>query len=144
MEKKYRNRLSISLLLGVLASLTVGTYPIIWPELLAILRNISNQTELGNIELLRQGNRSLSVTPAVVFLLAGLYWRKARWPVIILIAITFFVTANSHSQTAFLAMSGGSACFIVSYFYKYSGRKLIFVSSSLWIAYLAYHLLEEL
>ena len=127
-KNKYRNRLSISLLLGVLASLTVGTYPIIWPELLAILRNISNQTELGNIELLRQGNRSLSVTPAVVFLLAGLYWQKARGPVILLIAITFFVTANSHSQTAFLAMSGGSACFLVSYFYKYSGRKLIFVS----------------
>lgn len=130
-QKKYRNRLSMSLLVGVLASLAVGTYPVTWPELANIVRSISNQTELGNIELLRQSNRSLSIVPAILFLLAGVYWQKARWPVIVLIAAAFFITANSESQTAFLAMIGGSATFLIVYLYKHAGRKLIFAATAI-------------
>lgn len=130
-QKTYRNRLSVSLFIGISASLVVGIYPVIWPEVDNIIKSLSNQTELGNIELLRQSNRSLSVTPAILFLMAGFYWQKARWPISALIAVAIFVTANSNSQTAFLAMIGGSATFLFVYFYKYSGRKLALATAAI-------------
>ena len=124
-KKKYRKYLSFSLLIGVLASLGVGAHPIVWPELVNISEQFSSQTDLGNIELLRQSNRSLSMTPAILFLLAGFYWKQARWLVIILFSGALFVIANSNSQTAFLALIGGGAAIPFAYFFKYSGRKLI-------------------
>lgn len=124
-KKKYRKYLSFSLLIGVLASLGIGTYPIVWPELVNISEQFSSQTDLGNIELLRQSNRSLSMTPAILFLLAGFYWKQARWLVIVLFSGALFVIANSNSQTAFLALIGGGAAIPFTYFFKYSRRKLI-------------------
>ena len=56
---------------------------------------------------------------------------RAKWLFIPLIAITFFITANSDSQTAFLAMLLGTIVFIFAYFYKYDGRKLIFAVTAI-------------
>lgn len=126
-QDKYRHLLSASLLFGIIASLIIGSYPLFWPELSILAWEISNQATFANIELIRQSNRSLSLIPIFLFPLAGFYWRRARWLFIPLIPITLYLTANSNSQTAFLAMLLGLIVAVFSYFYKYNGKKLIFI-----------------
>ena len=130
-QDKFKNLLSASLLFGIVVSISIGSYPLFWPELSILTNNVSNQLTFANIELLRQSNRSLSLIPVFLFPLAGFYWHRARWFFIPLIAITFFITANSNSQTAFLAIMLGTIVFIFAYFYKYDGRKLIFVGTAI-------------
>ncbi|MBL96679.1 MAG: hypothetical protein CMF52_02595 [Legionellales bacterium] len=130
-QDKFKHRLSASLLFGILISISVGSYPLFWPELSIAVNNISNQLTFANIELFRQSNRSLALIPVFLFPLAGFYWHRARWLFISLIAITFFITANSNSQTAFLAISLGTIIFLFAYFYKYEGKKLIFSVSAI-------------
>ena len=123
---KFKHWLSASLGLGIIISLAIGSYPIIWPDLPALTSEISNQVTLGNIELVRQSNRSLSLAPVFLFSLAGFYWHKARWLIIPLILCAFIVTAISNSQTAFLAICMGVAAFLFTYFYKYDLKKFAF------------------
>ncbi len=125
-QDRFKHLLSISLLLGIIVSISIGSYPLLWPGLSILTNNFSDQFTFANIELLRQSNRSLSLIPVFLFPIAGFYWHRARWFFISLISIAFFITANSNSQTAFLAISLGTIAFVFSYFYKYDGRKLIF------------------
>ena len=125
-QDKFKHLLNISLIFGIVVSISVGSYPHVWPELPALTEEFSKQFKLLNIELLRQSNRSLSLIPVFLFPLAGFYWPRARWFFIPLTALTFFIIANSDSQTAFLAMLLGIIVFVFAYFYKYDGRKLIF------------------
>ena len=96
----------------------------------------------ANIELLRQSNRSLSLIPVFLFPLAGFYWPRAKWLFIPLIAIIFFITANSDSQTALLAMLLGTIIFIFAYFYKYDGRKLILCYRH-WAPFISHSIFES-
>lgn len=115
--------LSGSLGFGIIVSLAIGLYPIIWPDLPSLASEISNQITFGNIELLRQSNRSLSLVPIFLFPLVGVYWQTGRWLIMLLILFSFIVTAFSNSQTAFLAICMGASIFILSYFSRYDGRK---------------------
>ncbi len=128
---KFKHLLSTSLLLGIIVSISIGSYPLFWPELSIIANNVSNQLTFANIELLRQSNRSLSLIPVFLFPIAGFYWSRAKWLFIPLIAVTFFVTANSNSQTALLAILLGTIAFVFAYFYRYDGRKLIFAVTAI-------------
>ena len=130
-QDKFKHLLSASLLFGIIISISIGSYPLFWPELSIVTNNVSDQLTFANIELLRQSNRSLSLIPVFLFPLAGFYWQRARWFFIPLIAITFFVTANSNSQTAFLAILIGIIAFVFAYFYKYDGKKLIFTVTAI-------------
>ena len=115
-QDKFKHLLSASLLFGIIVSISIGSYPLFWPELSILINNVSNQLTFANIELLRQSNRSLSLIPVFLFPLAGFYWNRAKWLFIPLIAITFFITANSNSQTAFLAMLLGTIAFVFAIF----------------------------
>ena len=130
-QDKFKHLLSASLLFGIIISISIGSYPLFWPELSILTNNVSNQLTFANIELLRQSNRSLSLIPVFLFPIAGFYWHRARWFFIPLIAITFFITANSNSQTAFLAILIGIIAFVFAYFYKYDGKKLIFTATAI-------------
>ena len=130
-QDKFKNLLSASLLFGIIVSISIGSYPLFWPELSILINNVSNHLTFANIELLRQSNRSLSLIPVFLFPIAGFYWPRARWFFIPLLAIVFFITANSNSQTAFLAMLLGTIVFVFSYYYKYDGRKLIFAATAI-------------
>ena len=128
---RFKHLLSTSLLFGIIISISIGSYPLFWPELSILINNVSNQFTFANIELVRQSNRSLSLIPVFLFPIAGFYWPRAKWLFIPLIAIAFFITANSNSQTAFLAISLGAIAFVFAYFYKYDGRRLIFVATAI-------------
>ena len=130
-QDRFKHLLSGSLLLGIIVSVAIGSYPLFWPELSNLTNEISSQVTFADIELIRQSNRSLSLIPIFLFPLAGLYWKKAKWLFIALIAITIFVTANSHSQTAFLAMLLGANFFVFAYFYKHGGKKFIFTVTAI-------------
>ena len=130
-QDNFKHLLSASLLFGIIAAVFIGSYPLFWPELSILTDEVSNQLTFANIELLRQSNRSLSLTPVFLFPLAGFYWHRARWLSITLVTIIFFVTANSNSQTAFLAMLLGIIVFVFAYFYRYDGRKLIFAVTAI-------------
>ena len=130
-QNNFKDRLSVSIFFGVIASIGVGAYPLLWPELSGLANVISNQISFANIELIRQSNRSLSLIPVFLFPLAGFYWHRAKWFLTPLIAVTVFITANSNSQTAFLAMLLGIIVFTFAYFYKYDGRKLIFTATAI-------------
>lgn len=130
-QDKFKHLLSASLLFGIIVSISIGSYPLFWPKLSILTDNVSNQLTFANIELLRQSNRSLSLIPVFLFPLAGFYWHRARWFFIPLIAIVFFITANSNSQTAFLAILLGTIAFVFAYFYKYDGRRLIFAVTAI-------------
>ena len=103
----FRTRLSISVVIGIILSITVGSYAEFFPQLAQILRNLSDQTTLGNIEILRQGNRSLSLMPIFLFLVSGFYWQKSRLFFIFLFIAAFYIVANSNSQTSLLGLLGG-------------------------------------
>ena len=130
-QDRFKHLLSTSLLFGIVVSISIGSYPLFWPELSILTNNVSNQLTFANIELQRQSNRSLSLIPVFLFPLAGFYWNRAKWLFIPLIAITFFIIANSNSQTAFLAMLLGIIVFVFGYFYKYDGKKLIFAVTAI-------------
>ena len=125
-QDKFKHLLSISLLFGIIVSISIGSYPLFWPELSSLANIVSNQISFANIELVRQSNRSLSLIPVFLFPLAGFYWHRARWLFVPLFVVTFFITANSNSQTAFLALLLGTLVFGLSYLNLYDGRKLIF------------------
>ena len=131
LQDNFKHQLGVSILLGIIASLAIGSYPIFWPELSNLTTEISTQVTFANIELIRQSNRSLSLIPIFLFPLAGFYWNRARWLFIPLIAITLFVTANSHSQTALLAILLGTIIFVFAYFYKYDGKKFVFTVTAI-------------
>ena len=78
-QGRYKHLLSASLLLGIIVSISIGSYPLFWPELSIITNYVSNQLTFANIELLRQSNRSLSLVPVFLFPLAGFYWHRAKW-----------------------------------------------------------------
>ena len=78
-QDKFKHLLNISLIFGIVVSISVGSYPHVWPELPALTEEFSKQFKLLNIELLRQSNRSLSLIPVFLFPLAGFYWPRARW-----------------------------------------------------------------
>ena len=141
-QDRFKHLLSTSLLFGIVVSISIGSYPLFWPELSILINNVSNQT-FANIELLRQSNRSLSLIPVFLFPIAGFYWPRAKWLFIPLIAIVFFITANSNSQTAFLAILLGIIAFVFAYFYKYDGRRLIFRYSHR-PPFLSYNIFEKL
>ena len=143
-QVRFKQLLSASLLIGIVIAISIGSYPLFWPELSIVTNNVSNQLTFANIELLRQSNRSLSLIPVFLFPLAGFYWHRAKWLFIPLIAITFFITANSDSQTAFLAMLLGTIIFIFAYFYKYDGRKLIFAVTAIGLPILSINILKKL
>jgi O-antigen ligase len=128
---RFKHLLSASLLFGIIVSITIGSYPLFWPELSRLINSVSNQLTFANIELQRQSNRSLSLIPVFLFPIAGFYWSRAKWLFIPLIAIVFFITANSNSQTAFLAMLLGTIAFVFAYFYKYDGRRIIFAVTAI-------------
>ena len=130
-QDRFKHLLSASLLFGIIVSISIGSYPLFWPELPKQVDIISTQVSFANLELLRQSNRSLSLIPVFLFPLAGFYWPRAKWLLIPLIAIIFFITANSDSQTALLAMLLGTIAFVFAYFYKYDGRKLIFTATAI-------------
>ena len=77
-QVKFKHTLSASIGFGIIISLVIGSYPIFWPDLSILTSEISNQVNFGNIELLRQSNRSLSLVPIFLFYLAGFYWRRAN------------------------------------------------------------------
>ncbi len=128
---KFKQWLSASLGLGIIISLAIGSYPIIWPDLPALTAEFSNQVTLGNIELVRQSNRSLSLAPVFLFSLAGFYWHKTRWLIVPLVLCAFIVTAISNSQTAFLAVCMGATAFLFKYFYKYELKKFAFYMTAI-------------
>ena len=78
-QDRFKHLLSISLLFGIIISISIGSYPLFWPELSALTREFSNQMPFANIELVRQSNRSLSLIPVFLFPLAGFYWNRAKW-----------------------------------------------------------------
>lgn len=120
----YRDRLSFVLLLGVLCAIAVGSYPHTFPNLPSILRDVSSQTALGNIELLRQGNRSLSLMTIFLFLLVGFYGR--HFPILsaAFLFITAYLTYISNSQTAFLGMLAGLSILVLVSIKKTRRRKI--------------------
>ena len=130
-QDRFKHLLSASLLFGVIVSISIGSYPLFWPELSILINNVSNHLTFANIELLRQSNRSLSLISVFLFPIVGFYWPRAKWLFIPLIAIAFFITANSNSQTAFLAILLGTIAFVFAYFYKYDGRRLIFAVTAI-------------
>jgi O-antigen ligase len=130
-QDKFKRLLNISLIIGIIVSISIGSYPHIWPELSTLTEEFSKQHQFANIELIRQSNRSLSLIPIFLFPLAGFYWHRARGFFISLIAAAFFISANSNSQTAFLAMLLGIIVFVFADFYKYDGRKLIFTATAI-------------
>ena len=115
-QAAFRSRLSISLLAGIFCALAVGSYPVTYPDLPALTAKWSEQVPFGNLQLLRQGNRSLSLTPIFLFLLAGIYWKepKIRVPIIAFLALAFFITFHSKSQTSFLGMVVGLSFLILA------------------------------
>ena len=130
-QEKFKNLLSFSLLFGILTSIVIGSYPLFWPDLSTTMSEASARLTFANIELLRQSNRSLALIPLFLFPLAGFYWHKAKWFFLPLVATTFFVTANSNSQTAFLAMLLGTNVFALAYFYKNDCKRLIFAAATI-------------
>ncbi len=130
-QDRFKHLLSASLLFGIIVSISIGSYPLLWPELPRLMDEISTQVSFANIELIRQSNRSLSLFPVFLFPLAGFYGPRARWLFVPIIAIAFFITANSNSQTAFLAILLGVIAFVFAYFYKYDGRRLIFAITAI-------------
>ena len=130
-QNKLKHLLNISLIIGIIVSISIGSYPHIWPELSTFTEGFSQKFEFANIELERQSNRSLALIPIFLFPLAGFYWHRARWFFISLIIAAFFISAGSNSQTAFLAMLLGVIVFLFADFYKYDGRKLIFTATTI-------------
>ncbi len=130
-QNKFKRLLNISIIIGIIVSISIGSYPHIWPELSTLTEEFSEQHQFVNIELIRQSNRSLSLIPIFLFPLAGFYWYRARGFFISLIAAAFFISAHSNSQTAFLAMLLGIIVFVFADFYKYDGRKLIFTATAI-------------
>ena len=128
-QDRFKHRLNISLLFGIIISISIGSYPLFWPELSELTREFSDQLTFANIELVRQSNRSLSLIPVFLFPLAGFYWNRAKWFFITLAAVIFYITANSNSQTAFLALLLGTFAFVFAHYYRFDGRKLIFTAT---------------
>ena len=114
----FRSRLSVSVIIGIGLSIIIGSYAQFFPQLALILQNLSDQTTLGNIEILRQGNRSLSVMPIFLFLVGGFYWQKSRLFIILLFIVAFYISANSNSQTALLGLLGGLTLFALAWFIR--------------------------
>lgn len=123
----YRKYLAASTLFGVMASIIVGSYPEFFPQLERILRDASNRTEFGNIELLRQGNRSLSLMPVFLLLTAGFFWQNHKLSCLAVGVAALYVTTISHSQTALLGMivGLGSVCFF--YLVRKNGKRIAFL-----------------
>ena len=120
----FRTRLSISVVIGIILSIAVGSYAEFFPELAPILRNLSEQTTLGNIEILRQGNRSLSLMPIFLFLVSGFYWQKSRLFFIFLFIAAFYIAANSNSQTSLLGLIGGLVLFALAWLIGKNKRQI--------------------
>ena len=120
----FRTRLSISVVIGIILSIAVGSYAEFFPELAPILRNLSEQTTLGNIEILRQGNRSLSLMPIFLFLVSGFYWQKSRLFFIFLFIAAFYIAANSNSQTSLLGLLGGLVLFALAWLIGKNKRQI--------------------
>ena len=126
-QELFQTRLSISILLGIILSTIIGSYAKFFPQLAAILQNFSNQTTLGNIEILRQSNRSLSLMPIFLFLVSGFYWQKSRLFFVGLFIAVFYIVANSNSQTALLALLSGFVLFAAAQIIK-TNRRQIFLA----------------
>lgn len=120
----FRTRLSISVVIGIVLSITLGSYAEFFPELASILRNLSEQTALGNIEILRQGNRSLSLMPIFLFLVSGFYWQKSPLFFIFLFITTFYIVANSNSQTSLLGLLCGLVLFALAWLIRKNRRQI--------------------
>ena len=60
LQYNFKHQLGGSLLLGIIVSVAIGSYPLFWPELSEFVNEISNQVTFANIELIKQSNRSLS------------------------------------------------------------------------------------
>lgn len=111
----FRSRLSVSVIIGIGLSIIIGSYSQFFPQLDPILTKLSHQTTLGNLELLRQGNRSLSVMPIFLSLVGGFYWQKSRLFFILLFIVAFYISANSNSQTALLGLLGALTLFALAW-----------------------------
>lgn len=120
----FRTRLSISVIIGIILSIIIGSYAEFFPQLAAILRNLSDQTTLGNIEIVRQGNRSLSLMPIFLFLVSGFYWQKSPLFFIFLFIAALYIAANSNSQTALLGMLGGLVLFALAWLVRKNRRQI--------------------
>ena len=115
-QAAFKSRLSISLLFGIVCALAVGSYPLTYPELPSLTEKWSRNVDFGNLQLIRQGNRSLSLMPVFLVLFAGFFWKKSKLLVIVLFGTAFFVTYHSNSQTALLGMLMAVFFFIAAYF----------------------------
>lgn len=120
----FRTQLSISVVIGIVLSIFVGSYAEFFPQLAQILRNLSDQTTLGNIELVRQGNRSLSLMPIFLFLVSGFYWQKSRLFFIFLFIAAFYIVTNSNSQTSLLGLLGGLVLFALAWLIGKNKRQI--------------------
>ena len=123
-QELFRTRLSISVVIGIILSITIGSYSQFFPQLDPILTNLSAQTTVGNIELIRQGNRSLSLMPIFLFLVGGFYWQKSRLFLILLFIVAFYISANSNSQTALLGLLGGLTLFALAWLIRKNRRQI--------------------
>ena len=121
----FRSRLSVSVIIGIGLSIIIGSYSQFFPQLDPILKNLSNQTTLGNIELIRQGNRSLSLMPIFLFLASGFYWQKSRLFFIFLFIVAFYISANSNSQTALLGLLIGLTLFGLAWIIRRNMRRIV-------------------
>ena len=121
----FRTRLSISVFIGIVFSIIVGSYAQFFPQLDLILTKLSHQTTLGNIELIRQSNRSLSLMPIFLFLAGGFYWQKSRPFLIILFIASFYISANSNSQTALLGLMIGLTLFALAWIIRKNRRHVV-------------------
>ena len=121
----FRTRLSISVIIGIVLSIIIGSYAEFFPQLAQILRNLSDQTTLGSIEIVRQGNRSLSLMPIFLFLVSGIYWQKSPLFFIFLFIAALYIVANSNSQTALLGMLGGLVLFALARLIRKNRRHVI-------------------
>jgi len=112
-QAAFKSRLSISLLFGIVCALAVGSYPVTYPELPALTATWSNQVSFGNLQLVRQGNRSLSLMPIFLFFLSGYYWNQPRMKIFLigLSLLALWISFHSESQTSLLALIAGLAFF---------------------------------
>ena len=130
-QDKFKRLLNISLIFGIVVSISIGSYPHIWPELSTFTEEFSQKFEFANIELLRQSNRSLSLIPIFLFPLAGFLLAQGERVFHLADRRSFLFSQIPNSQTAFLAMLLGIIVFVFADFYKYDGRKLIFTVTAI-------------
>ena len=65
--------------------------------------------------------------PVFLFLVSGFDWKKSRLFFIFLFIATFYIAANSNSQTSLLGLLGGLVLFVLAWLIR-KNRRLIFLS----------------